>query len=40
MNKSGDTTNRKPGRATSHSIIMAAHNIGLLTTWGRKKHKQ
>jgi len=31
---------RKPGSATSRSIIMAAYNIGLLTTYGIKKHKE
>jgi hypothetical protein len=30
----------KPGRATNHSIIMAAYNIALLTTYGAaKKHR-
>jgi hypothetical protein len=31
---------RKPGRTTSKRIILAAHKIGLLTTEGRKKHKE
>jgi hypothetical protein len=29
----------KPGSATNHSIIMAAYNIALLTTYGIKKHR-
>jgi hypothetical protein len=31
---------RKPGSATSHSVIMAAKNTGLLTVYGVKKHKK
>ena len=31
---------RKPGSATSHSVIMAAQNTGLLTVYGIKKHKK
>jgi len=31
---------RKPGGATGQSFIMAAYKIGLLTTLGRKKHKE
>jgi hypothetical protein len=31
---------RKPGSATSRSVIMAAYNIGLFTTYGIKKHKE
>jgi hypothetical protein len=31
---------RKRGSATSHSIIMAAYRIGLLTTEGRKKNRE
>jgi len=31
---------RKPGSATSQTIIMPAYYIGLFTTSGRKKHKQ
>jgi hypothetical protein len=30
---------RKPGNATSQSVIMAAYKIGLLTIYGIKKHK-
>jgi len=29
----------KPGSATNHSIIMAAYNIALLTTYGIKNHR-
>jgi len=31
---------RKPGSATSNSIIMASYKIGLLTARGRKTHKE
>jgi hypothetical protein len=31
---------RKPGNATNQSIIMAAYKIGLLTTYGIKKHRE
>jgi hypothetical protein len=31
---------RKPGNATSHSVIMAAYKIGLLTIYGIKKNKK
>jgi len=31
---------RKPGIATSQSIIMAAYKTGLLTIYGIKKHKK
>ena len=31
---------RKPESATSHSVIMAAYNTGLLTIYGIKKHKK
>jgi hypothetical protein len=31
---------RKPGSATSQSVIMAAYNTGLLTIFGIKKHKK
>jgi len=31
---------RKPGSATSHSIIMAAHNTGSLINYSIKKHKK
>jgi hypothetical protein len=31
---------RKPGNATSHSIIMAAYKIGLLIVYGIKIHKK
>jgi hypothetical protein len=31
---------RKPGNATSQSIIMAASKIGLLNMHGTKKHKK
>jgi hypothetical protein len=30
---------RKPGNATSQSVIMAAYKIGLLTVCGIKKHE-
>jgi len=30
-------TIRKPGNATSQSVIMAAYKIGLLTIYGTKK---
>jgi hypothetical protein len=30
----------KPGSATNQSIIMAAYNIALLTTYGIKKHSE
>jgi hypothetical protein len=30
---------RKPGNATSQSVIMAAYMIGLLTLCGIKKHE-
>jgi len=30
----------KPGIATNNSIIMAAYNIALLTTYGIKKHME
>jgi hypothetical protein len=29
---------RKPGSATSQSVIMAVYNTGLLTIYGIKKH--
>jgi len=29
----------KPGSATNQSIIMAGYKIGLLTTYGAKKHR-
>ena len=31
---------RKPGNATSQSVIMAGNKIGLLTIYGIKKHKK
>ena len=31
---------RKPGNATSHSIIMAAHNTGFLTNYGIKEKEK
>jgi hypothetical protein len=31
---------RKPGIATSYSVILAAYKIGLLTNYGIKKHTQ
>jgi hypothetical protein len=31
---------RKPGSATSQSVIMGANKIGLLTICGIKKHKE
>jgi hypothetical protein len=31
---------RKPGSATSQSVIMVAYNTGLLTIYGIKKHKE
>jgi hypothetical protein len=31
---------RKPGSATSQSVIMAAYKIELLTSYGIKKHKE
>jgi hypothetical protein len=31
---------RKPGNATSQSVIMAAFKIGLLTIYGTKKHNK
>jgi hypothetical protein len=31
---------RKPGTATSQSVILAAYKIGLLTIYGIKKHKE
>ena len=31
---------RKPGNATSQTVIMAAYKIGLLATHGTKKHKK
>ena len=31
---------RKPGSATSQSVIMAVYNTGLLTIYGIKKHKE
>jgi hypothetical protein len=31
---------RKPGSATCQSVIMAAYEIGLLTVYGAKKHKE
>jgi hypothetical protein len=31
---------RKPGNATSQSVIMAAYKIGLLTICDIKKHKE
>jgi hypothetical protein len=31
---------RKPGNATSQSVIRAAYKIGLLTMHGTKKHKK
>jgi hypothetical protein len=31
---------RKPGSATSQSVIMAAYKIGLLNTHGTQKHKK
>jgi hypothetical protein len=31
---------RKPGSATSQSVIMAVHKIGLLTIYGIQKHKK
>jgi len=33
-------TKKKPGSATSQSVIMAAYKIGLLTICGIKKHKE
>jgi len=31
---------RKPGNATSQSVIMAAYNTGLLTIYGIKKQRK
>jgi hypothetical protein len=31
---------RKPGSATSQSVIMAAYNTGLLNIYGIKKHNK
>jgi hypothetical protein len=31
---------RKPGSATNNSIIIRAYKIGLLTTYGIKKHRE
>jgi len=31
---------RKPGSATNQSIIMAAHKIGFLNTYGIRKHRE
>ena len=31
---------RKPGNATSQSVIMAAYNTGVLNIYGIKKHKE
>jgi len=31
---------KKPGNATSHSVIMAAYNTGFLNIYGIKKHKE
>jgi len=31
---------RKPGNATSQTVIMTAYNTGLLTIYGRKEHKK
>jgi len=31
---------KKPGNATSQSVIMAPHNTGFLNIYGIKKHKK